>query len=90
MLYITTTFRLQIFKNTCPPHGLAGPEALVPFHLLLGSTSLPALTFAGDRVTDVISVVPSVPCSACNVCSLSVIVLIWIIIEINLNPDDYY
>ena len=38
------------------PHGLAGPEALVPFHLLLGSTSLPALTYASDRGTDVISV----------------------------------
>ena len=43
-------------KNTCPPNGFAGPEALVPFHLLLGSTSLPALTYASDRVTDVISV----------------------------------
>ena len=43
-------------KNTCSPHGFAGLEALVPFHLLLGSTSLPALTYASDRVTDVISV----------------------------------
>ena len=28
----------------------------VPFHLLVGSTSLPTLTYASDRVTDVISV----------------------------------
>ena len=40
-------------------HGFAGPEALVPFHLLPGSTSwyLPALAYASDRhLTDVISV----------------------------------
>ena len=45
-----------LVKTHAPPHGFAGPEALVPFHLLLGSTSLPALTYASDRVTDVISV----------------------------------
>ena len=44
-----------LVKNTCPPDEFAGPEALVPFHLLLGSTSLPALTYASDRVTSVIS-----------------------------------
>ena len=45
-------------KSTCPRHGFAGPEALVPFHLLLGSTSwyLPAPAHASDRhVTDMIS-----------------------------------
>ena len=46
-------------KSICPRHGFAGPEALTPFHLLLGSTRwyLPALAYANDRhVTDVISV----------------------------------
>ena len=47
-------------KSTCPQHGFTDPEALAPFHLLLGSTSwfLPALAYASDRhVTDVIIVI---------------------------------
>ena len=52
------------FKSTCARDGFAGLEALVPFHLLLGSTSwylqyVPALAYASDHhMIDVIGVMP--------------------------------
>ena len=44
-------------KSTYPLHGLADPKALVPFHLLLGSTScIPALEYSSDHHVTVICV----------------------------------
>ena len=58
---------------------LFSPSFVVPFHLLLGSTSwcLPALAYASDRhVTDVFRVMYYVRPVQFYVCSVSVIDLI--------------
>ena len=79
--------------RTCPQHGFADPEALAPFHLLLGSTScyLPAQAYASDRhVTDVICVM-SWQSLVCHIDLLHPNIcwsFLWIIIEINISLDD--
>ena len=77
-------------KSICPWHGFAGPEALSPFHLLLGSTLgyLPALAYASDRhVTDVISdYVPSVPCYVCSVSVIYSIQICYIQTFMGISP----
>ena len=78
-------------KSICPRHGFAGPEALAPFHLILGSTLwyLPALAYASDRhATDVISVMSRQSRVMSAVC-LSYTVYGSVI---NINPEglDYY
>ena len=95
---IVFPFRKVLFfcKSTYPRHGLADPKALVPFLLLLGSTScIPALEYSSDHHVTVISdmslwfrVISALRLS----CDLRSVIrtctgnFIWIIIEININP----